>query len=113
MRLVRFDPARAITEFGSREVTIAGVARSSGRTQVVCLRLGAGGVLGAHKAVGPQIFLVVEGEGWVRSNGERVPIAQGEGAFWDEGEWHETGSESGLTAIVVEAESIELLEPGR
>jgi quercetin dioxygenase-like cupin family protein len=109
VKVVRFDPTRAITEFGSRETTIAGVARCSGSTRVAIMRLSAGGLVGAHKAAGPQLFLVMEGAGWVRANGERTPIVAGEGALWEDGEWHETGSQAGLSAVVVEADSIELI----
>jgi gentisate 1,2-dioxygenase len=80
-----------------------------GRAQIACIQLGAGGLLGAHRAVGPQLFLVVEGDGWsAGENGERVTLSAGQGVYWDDGEWHETGTQSGLTAIVVEAEAIEL-----
>ena len=108
MKVVRFDPARPITQFGSREASVAGVARAGGRTQVVCIKLGPGGVLGEHEAEGPQLFLVVDGEGWARAGDERVSIAAGEGVFWDDRELNETGTREGLTAIVVEADSMEL-----
>ena len=109
MKIVRFDTRRPITEFGSREATVAGVARCNGSTHVVSIQLEPGGIVGAHKAVGPQLFLVVAGEGWVRANGERVPVRAGDAVHWDHGEWHETGSQNGLSAVVVEAERIELV----
>jgi quercetin dioxygenase-like cupin family protein len=109
VKIVEFDPSRPITEFGSREASVAGIARAGGRTQVVCIKLGPGGVLGEHEAIGPQLFLVVDGEGWVRAGGEQRSIEAGRAAFWEDGELHETGTQEGLTAIVVEAESIELV----
>jgi quercetin dioxygenase-like cupin family protein len=107
VNIVKFDRRRPITEFGSREATVAGIARCSGRTHVVSIELEPGGLVGAHKAVGPQLFLVVAGDGWVRANGERVPVRAGDAIYWDDGEWHETGSHAGLSAVVVEAERIE------
>jgi mannose-6-phosphate isomerase-like protein (cupin superfamily) len=109
VKLLAFDPSRPVTEFGSREASIAGIARAGGRTQVVCIKLGPGGVLGEHEAVLPQLFLVVDGEGVVRAGDEQREIGPGQAAFWESGERHETSTRKGLTAIVVEAESIELV----
>ena len=109
MKIVRFDTRRPITEFGSREATVAGIARCSGSAHVVSIQLAPGGIVGAHKAVGPQLFLVVAGEGWVRANGERIPVRAGDAIHWEDGEWHETGSQAGLSAVVVEAETLELI----
>ena len=50
---------------------------------------------------------MVEGEGWVRGpDGERVPVTAGKAVYWEAGEEHESGSDSGMTAIVVEAERL-------
>ena len=65
-----------------------------------------GGVVGRHPAAVAQLFVVVEGSGWVSGGGgEREPIAAGEAVLWEEGEEHESGSEGGMTALVLEAES--------
>jgi len=54
----------------------------------------------------PQLFLVVQGEGWVRGESpETRSITTGYAAFWEKDEWHESGTESGMTAIVIEVES--------
>ena len=75
------------------------------------MHLGPGGLVGLHQAEPAQLFLVVQGSGWVRS-GElaAVPISAGQAAFWESGEWHSAGSDAGMTAIVVEGES---LNPGQ
>ena len=65
-----------------------------------------GGVVGRHPAGVAQLFVVVEGSGWVSGGGGREPIAAGEAVLWDEGEEHESGSEDGMTALVLEAESL-------
>ncbi len=110
MRIIEFDAARELTHFDSRGATIGGLARCSGHVRLSFIDLDAGGVLGLHEAVCPQLFLVVEGSGLVRSGSEEpVEIAQGRGAFWEAGELHETTTDRGLTAIVVEAEELELL----
>ena len=113
MKLVAFETTREVTRFDSRGATIAGIARGSGAVQVSLLQLAAGGVLGMHPAACPQLFLVVAGSGWVRSrDGARQPLEPGWAALWKTGEPHESGSEHGLTAVVVEADSLELLGPG-
>ena len=110
MKIVAFETAHAITRFDSRGATIGGVARCAGGVRVSFIELDPGGVLGMHEAEGPQLFLVVEGSGRVRSgDDDPVPIAQSQGAFWEKGEPHETVTDSGLTAIVVEADELTLL----
>jgi hypothetical protein len=70
--------------------------------------VGSKGVIGYHQAVTPQLFLIVEGKGWVRggSSDERMPIGMGQAAFWEKGEWHESGTDTGMTAIVMEGETL-------
>ncbi len=64
------------------------------------LRYGPGGIVGGHSAVGDQLFVVVQGEGWVRTEAsEPERIAAGEAAVWNAGEWHESGTDTGMTAI--------------
>jgi quercetin dioxygenase-like cupin family protein len=109
VKFVRFDPSRPITQHGSTGVTVAGIARMEGRAQVVCIRLEPGGVLGEHPAVGAQLFLVVAGSGWVRAGADRRDVAAGSGALWESDELHESGTDDGMTAVVVEAKSIELV----
>jgi quercetin dioxygenase-like cupin family protein len=66
-----------------------------------------GGVVGRHPAVVAQLFVVVRGSGWVSGgDGGREEIASGEAVLWDAGEEHESGSEEGMTALVLEAESL-------
>lgn len=88
MRIFRFDSTvgHAITAYGSANVSISGILRLSmagdDHIQIGCMHIGPGGEVGAHPAVGSQLFLVVAGEGWVRGAvggalGPRQPIAPG------------------------------------
>lgn len=53
----------------------------------------------------PQLFCIVAGSGWVSGeDGTRVPIRTGEAAWWDRGEIHESGTDTGMTAIVLEGD---------
>ena len=72
--------------------------------QAAVMRLSAGGRIARHPATVPQILAVLEGAGRVSgSDGRFQPIAAGEAVFWAEGEEHETETDDGLTAIVLEA----------
>ncbi len=115
MKIYRFDPqvGRQITQFGS-DFAMAGIIRVTGRNagdgeiQVGCMHIPAGGSVGYHQATVPQLFLVMAGEGWVRGETEtRRPVHAFEAAFWYGGEWHESGSETGMTAVVIEGKGID------
>lgn len=70
------ERALAISGFGSKAAAAVPVTLPDGDAHVVCLRLGAGGVLGRHPASVDRLLLVVEGEGRASgSGGERVPVA--------------------------------------
>ncbi|HEU4784951.1 MAG TPA: hypothetical protein VFS83_16555, partial [Ktedonobacterales bacterium] len=82
-------------------------------------RLAPGGRVGAHQATTRQLFLVMSGEGWVRGpEHERTSITVGQAAFWESGEEHESGSETGMVAFVIEGDTLNpdqflhLIQPG-
>ena len=111
MKLVALDAPHEITQHGSVGAMVGGVANVGGWARVVVIQLEPGGVLGMHPATVPQLLLVADGRARVRSGtGEPVEIAAGQGVFWEAGEQHETQTgETGLTAIVIESEELELL----
>ena len=56
----------------------------------------------------PQIFAILEGSGEVSgTNGVDEPIGAGEAVFLHEGEEHEMKSAAGLTALIIEGESLD------
>jgi quercetin dioxygenase-like cupin family protein len=60
-----------------------------------------------HPATMPQLFLVIEGAGWVRVEGdEKVSVSKGTAVFWEAGEQHESGTETGMVAIVIESPTL-------
>src|SRR5438552_3054567 len=109
MRLLDFGAggARPIDAFGSEGATIAPLTEPLARGavfQAACFRLEPGGRIGRHPATVPQLLAVVAGSGWVSgAEGEEHPITAGEAVCWDAGEEHETRTDSGLTAIVIES----------
>ena len=110
MRVFRFDMEAGypIERFDSGNAVFSRIVRTDSPVSVGCIHLGADSVVGYHPAVVNQLFLVVAGKGWVRGEEElRIPITAGQAVFWTAGEGHESGSESGMTAIVIEGEGLD------
>jgi len=106
MRIYRFDigTGTRIDSFGSNFI-LSRIVGADEKLVVNCFHLEPGGVVGRHEAVTSQLFLVVQGSGWVQGEGSaRIPIEVNQAANWNKGEWHEAGTNSGLTAIVLEGE---------
>ena len=109
MRLIHFDATvgRQIDRYES-EFTLSPLTPPGEGFKAACFHIPAGGVVGFHEATVPQLFCVVSGSGWVTgADRERVPVGPFEAAFWEAGEWHESGSDEGMTAVVLEGESVE------
>jgi mannose-6-phosphate isomerase-like protein (cupin superfamily) len=107
--ILEFRPevAAPIERFESRQATVNPLARVEGAGAVAVIRLGAGGVVGRHPAVKTQLFVVVEGTGVVSGDdGVHVSIEQGQAALWRAGESHESRTDHGLTAVVIEIEDV-------
>jgi quercetin dioxygenase-like cupin family protein len=110
---LRFDPDVA---YGPDEplldqVTIAPLTaplRTGVPVQAALLRVAPGGRIARHLATVPQILAVLDGAGEVSgADGELQAIAAGEAVFWEAGEAHETRSDDGLTALVIEGPGLE------
>lgn len=109
MRRYRFtaDAGRTITAFGSHGLTLTRILHAAGPTVTSAMWLAPGGSVGRHPASDGQLFLVVQGAGWVEGgDGARQPIAAGEAALWDDGEEHASGTEGGMTALVIEGDAL-------
>ncbi|UCG23228.1 MAG: cupin [Chloroflexota bacterium] len=110
MRIFCFDDGFGgmIDDYGSKNVVFSRIARLSGDAYVSSMHVGPNGVIGYHQAMMPQLFLVVQGDGWVRGRtAERTRIRAGQAAFWETGEWHESGTETDMLAIVIEVQDEE------
>lgn len=110
MKIVDFSPWRAepITRFASAAASSLALADGSGEAHVYCVRFGPGGRIGEHPTGFGQLFLVVEGRGWVQGgDGARVELAAGQGAWLARGELHAKGSDQGMTAIMIQVRDLE------
>jgi len=76
--------------------------------QAAIFRFEPGGRIRRHPVTYPQIIAVLEGSGEVSGpDGVDERIGAGEAVFLHEGEDHETKSEVGLTALIIEGESLD------
>jgi quercetin dioxygenase-like cupin family protein len=108
MRISRVEEmaTRPITLFRSRGASVTRLAEGD-KTSVVRIELRVGGRLGMHRAACSQLFIVVEGGGAVLSEGaEAREVSAGTSTWWRRGDLHQARSETGLVAIVVEAEDL-------
>lgn len=99
-------PTRELSSYGSSGAELRRVAlvqEPQDGFAVDVVRLAPGGSIGAHPTRLWQLFLAVSGSGWVSgASGDRRPVRAGEAALWAPGEDHASGSEEGLTAVVVQ-----------
>lgn len=115
MKIYRFDEevGKQITAFQSKFI-MSTVLQSNGSLHVGCMHLPKNGIVGYHEAVTDQLLVVVQGEGYVCGEDKvKVFIRAGEAAFWRKGENHETSTTTGMMAIVIEGEDIEVNMPMR
>lgn len=111
MRLYRFDRevGESIDRFDSTGFVISKIVRVLDGAIVNCAYLTPNGVIGFHQTTTDQLFVVLQGEGWVRgAEPERTPIQAGQIAYWQKEEWHESGTDTGLTAILIEGDKLDL-----
>jgi quercetin dioxygenase-like cupin family protein len=94
-----------------RGVTVAPLTRplaEGAPFQAAVFQIQAGGGIGRHPATVPQILAVLEGSGEVAgADGNAEPIGTGEAVYWATGEEHETHTDSGLTALILEGHGLE------
>jgi len=106
MEITSFVPntSRSVSEHGSIGFRVAPLIQGE-HVSAACIRLDPGGVIGRHEAVGRQIFAVVEGSAVVSGDdGVEYRLSEGQAAIWQPSEMHETRSEDGLVAIVIEGD---------
>ncbi|GAE37222.1 cupin domain-containing protein [Halalkalibacter akibai] len=108
MKLYRFskDHGKKVSKFNS-DFIMSRVIQTEKSAHVGCMYLEENGVIGFHQAVVPQLLLILNGEGYVRGDKEEyIKVQPGDAVFWEKDEWHETKTDTGLTAIVIESEEL-------
>lgn len=108
IRIVQFsaDAAEPIMSYSSVTASAVALAQGEGKSHVYAVHVQAGGEIGTHPAGFDQLFLVVQGSGWVAgADGVRHSLSALQGAFVPKGETHAKGSQAGMVAIMVQASS--------
>lgn len=117
MKIFRFDSqvGKYIDRYNSSGFVIARILHVLDEAAINCAYLSSGGVIGYHQATIPQLFLVLQGEGWVRGGSpHETYIKAGQAAFWEKEEWHASGTETGMVAVIIEGvnfDPAELMPP--
>ena len=91
------------------------IVNHQGNIHIGAMHLRENGIIGYHEAVVSQLLLIVDGEGYVcGADKEKVKVEAGQAVFWEKDDSHETSTEQGLMAIVIESEELEqsILMPG-
>lgn len=97
---------KQITAFQSNFI-MSKIVNHQGNIHIGAMHLKENGIIGYHEAVVSQLLLIVD-EGYVcGADKEKVKVEAGQAVFWEKGEVHETSTEKGLMAIVVESEELE------
>ena len=111
MQIIQFtqDLANPIHQYQSIDTFYRKITKTEVPTTIGFIYIEPNGVVGMHEAPVPQLFIVMHGEGWVRGeDDEKITIKSGQGVLWHQGQAHESGSTTGLTALVIQAEHIHL-----
>ena len=96
--------ARNISSFGSSGFGVVPVAADA---HVVVAKLAPGGIIARHPAVVDQVLVVLSGEAGVSGeDAVKQVLRPGSAALWVAGESHETSSEVGMTALIVENDGL-------
>ncbi len=111
MEIYQFNKenGKKITKFDSNFI-MNRITQTQNSAHIGAMHLEENGIIGYHQAVVSQLLLIVEGEGKVRGKEENfISVKSGEAVYWEKDEWHETKTEDGLTAIVIESEELDPL----
>jgi RimJ/RimL family protein N-acetyltransferase/quercetin dioxygenase-like cupin family protein len=114
MRIFEFSTRtmESITQYQSTGAASVVLAAGAGDARIHSLRFEPGGQIGEHPTGSAQLFLVVQGSGWVMDGaGHRVNLTAGQGAFFERREQHSKGSDAGMTALMVQVDTLECLRP--
>lgn len=110
MQRFRFGPDAAwpVTDYDSMFLLTRLLWSLEGEVRIDIAHLVPGARIGRHRAGLPQLFCVVTGSGWVQAeDAADASIASGEAVFWTAGEWHAVRTDDGLTALIIQAGTLD------
>ncbi|WHY69607.1 cupin domain-containing protein [Neobacillus sp. SuZ13] len=107
MQLFKIGACQIISNYSSVSALYSKIIKTEEPTNIGFIDIEQGGIVGYHIAPVPQLFIVIQGEGWIEGeDNTRITLKSGEGVFWEKGEGHTSGSETGLTALVLQSEKL-------
>ena len=109
MKIIRLDDiaGKHISQYRS-DFIMRKILMTEQPSHVGIMALKENGLVGYHDATVPQMLILLEGEGWVRTGEEaKVKVTAGDVVLWEKGEGHETATDKGMKAIVIESEGLD------
>ncbi len=110
MKIFLFDPeaGKEDGQFGSVKAIIARAVQLDNEAKVNAVYLHPNNIISHPQTLTQGLFLIAEGEGWVKSKpDEKLVVRQGQAIFWEIDESHESGTETGMTAVIIEGINID------
>lgn len=102
----RKEAGMQITKYDSNFI-MSRIARTQSPTSIGVMHLDKNGIIGFHQDTKPQLLLILSGEGSVCSESkEYYKVHPGVAVYWEKDEWHETKTEQGMTALVIESDEL-------
>jgi quercetin dioxygenase-like cupin family protein len=98
--------ARVVTDFGAAGVRAVDLADGRDPWTSTVLVIEAGGSLEPHVAGRDQIFLPIEGDGWLEVDGVRREVAPGSYGIVRAGQLHAKGATTRLVVLVLQSPEI-------
>jgi mannose-6-phosphate isomerase-like protein (cupin superfamily) len=95
-------------EYENLGAQAASVAFGSGEAHVRLLRLDAGGWVEPHETGFGQLFVPIEGDGWVIEGSRKAAIRVGQAAYFPRGVIQAKGSETGMIALTIQVADLDL-----
>ncbi len=97
-----------VEEYENVGARAASVAFGRGDAYVRLLSLDAGGWVEPHEAGLGQLFVPIEGTGWVSEGSERAAIRVGQAAYFSRGVIQAKGSDTGMIALLIQLDDLNL-----
>jgi quercetin dioxygenase-like cupin family protein len=98
--------ARVVTDYGAVDVRAVELADGEHPWTSTVLMIEAGGALEPHVAGRDQIFLPLEGQGWLEVDGVRREVAPGSYGLVRAGQLHAKGATTRLVVLVLQSPAI-------
>ncbi len=111
MEILRLEGEHAVPigprPYDVRHASALELAQGSGEAHAYVLHFAAGGEIGPHRAGFGQLLVALSGTGWVAGgDGERRDLPEGHAALITRGETHSKGSETGMTALMIQVREL-------